>query len=321
MHVKSSTFSTGPLPLVVEPEDVATPSARSLVAWIGGNAPWLGAELLIHGGILLRGFAVHESTDFQQVAQALVPELKPYVEGQSPRTKVTDRVYTSTAYPPQFSITLHNELSYAKEPPRWLLFHCHTPCPVGGETAICDVRRVYEKVRPDVRSRFETKGVKYVKNMHGGAPGGFGKSWMDHFETSDRKEVESYLAANGIRYEWLRNGALRTISIRPGVVKHPVTKETHWFNQANLWHISNFEPRRREQLMRLCGEEKLPTHAYFGDATVIRDEELDLVRKVMWANAISFRWQRGDVLLLDNYLVAHGRNPYEGPRKILVAMG
>jgi alpha-ketoglutarate-dependent taurine dioxygenase len=41
----------------------------------------------------------------------------------------------------------------------------------------------------------------------------------------------------------------------------------------------------------------------------------------MWDNAISFRWERGDVLLLDNYLVAHGRNPYEGPRKILVAMG
>jgi hypothetical protein len=27
------------------------------------------------------------------------------------------------------------------------------------------------------------------------------------------------------------------------------------------------------------------------------------------------------VLVLDNHLVAHGRNAYSGPRKILVAMG
>jgi len=320
MEIKTSTFQTGPLPLIVQPESAEGTSTPSLIDWIEHHSEWLDKKLLIHGGVLLRGFAVYESAEFQQVAQSLIPELKPYVEGQSPRTKVIDRVYTSTEYPAQYSITLHNELSYAKQPPRRIVFYCQTPSPVGGETPISDFRKVCEKMPPDLRLKFETRGVKYVKNMHS-STNGLGKSWMDHFETSDRGQVESYLNENEIDFEWTPEGTLRTISIRPGILQHPVTGERHWFNQANLWHVSNFEQRRRNQLLRLCGEENLPTHAYYGDGTSITDEELDEVRKVMWDNAIAFRWERGDVLLLDNYLVAHGRNPYEGPRKILVAMG
>lgn len=320
MDVKTSTFPTGPLPLIVEPQASVSPSPAALIEWIEHNTRWIDTKLLIHGGVLLRGFAVYDAVEFQDVAASLIPELKPYVEGQSPRTKLADRVYTSTEYPAQYSITLHNELSYAKKPPRRILFHCHTPSPVGGETPIADFRTVCDRMPPELRLRFAERGVKYVKNMHANEQG-LGKSWMEHFETADRDKVEDYLTENEIDFEWTSDGTLRTISIRPGVFQHPVTGENHWFNQANLWHVSNFEKRRRDQLLRLCGEEHLPTHAYYGDGTVIRDEELDEVRKVMWDNSIAFRWERGDVLLLDNYLVAHGRNPYEGPRKILVAMG
>ena len=36
--------------------------------------------------------------------------------------------------------------------------------------------------------------------------------------------------------------------------------------------------------------------------------------------AVAFPWERGDILMLDNMLVAHGRKPFTGPRKILVGM-
>ena len=311
------------LPLVVEPEATNPPSFEELAQLIRDRHEWLEQKLLLHGGVLFRGFAVATADEFQKVALAVTPALKPYIEGQSPRTKVevngSGNVYTSTEYPPQFSITLHSELSYAKSPPNRILFYCNIQPQVGGETPIADCRRVYEVMDADLRSKFESKGVKYVKNMHGD-PQGLGKSWMDHFETSDRSVVETYLCENDIEFEWTDNGGLRTTAIRPAVMQHPITGETVWYNQTNLWHVSNFEPRRREQLMRLCGEANLPTHAYFGDGTPITDEEVDRVRDVMWQQAVVFPWQQGDVLVLENHLAAHGRRPYEGPRKILVAM-
>jgi alpha-ketoglutarate-dependent taurine dioxygenase len=36
---------------------------------------------------------------------------------------------------------------------------------------------------------------------------------------------------------------------------------------------------------------------------------------------VKFAWQRGDIMLLDNVLTAHARNPFVGERKLLVAMG
>jgi alpha-ketoglutarate-dependent taurine dioxygenase len=41
----------------------------------------------------------------------------------------------------------------------------------------------------------------------------------------------------------------------------------------------------------------------------------------MAAEERTFDWQKGDVLLCDNYLVMHGRQPYSGHRQIVVAMG
>ena len=308
------------LPLIVEPADLQTDSAAGLTRFMSDHSDWMNGMLHQHGGVLFRGFSVREVEEFQLVSQGAVPHLKPYVEGQSPRTKIADNVYTSTEFPPQYRITLHNELSYANSPPTRIVFHGHIQPVDRGETPIVDCRRVYRAMDADLRDRFEQLGVKYVKNMHGGTRG-LGKSWMDHFETDDRSVVETYLKENDITFEWTENGTLQTWAIRPGVQRHPVTGEMHWFNQANLWHISNLDERHRRPLLERCGIDNLPTHAYYGDGSPIEESDLDRVRQVLWDESVMFPWLQGDVLVLDNYLVAHGRNAYTGPRKILVAMG
>ena len=314
----SNTSQTLPLHQTAQPEDDR--SVQALCHLLKSREEWVTQMLAAHGGVLFRGYAIASPEQFQMAARTAIASLIPYVEGQSPRSKVADNVYTSTEHPPRYSITLHNELSYAKSPPPRIAFFCLTEPSRGGETPIVDCRLAYERMPDAIREAFETKGVRYVKNMHGDK-NGLGKSWMDHFETDDRSTVEAYLRENDIEFEWLANGSLRTSANRPGVIDHPLTGERIWFNQANLWHVTNVDERHRAQLIQRCGIEGLPTHAFYGDGSPIPDDDLDRVRKVLWDNSVIAPWRQGDFLLLDNYMVAHGRMPYEGPRKILVAMG
>lgn len=321
MEIKTSMLEGfDELPLVVEPSNSNQNRVSDLIDFIQNESKWLTNNLNQYGGVLFRGFQVREVPEFQSISQALIPQLKPYVEGQSPRTKVAENIYTSTEFPAQYRITLHNELSYVKSPPGRIVFHCNIQPTDRGETPICDCRKIYRKLDEGLRTRFEKLGVKYAKNMHG-QERGLGKSWMDHFETNDKPTVESYLRDNEIEYGWTENGTLKTWSVRQGIGRHAATGQPHWFNQSNLWHSSNLDARHRKQMLDRYGVDGLPTHAYFGDGSEIDDEVMNYVRELLWNESVIFPWLQGDVIVLDNHLVAHGRNAYSGPRKILVAMG
>jgi hypothetical protein len=60
---------------------------------------------------------------------------------------------------------------------------------------------------------------------------------------------------------------------------------------------------------------------YYGDGSEIEDGVMDHVGEAYERNAVRFQWQQGDMVTLDNMLTAHARDPYVGPRKIVVALG
>ena len=92
-----------------------------------------------------------------------------------------------------------------------------------------------------------------------------------------------------------------------------------WFNQATLWHASDLGEVGL-QLLRFHNEDLLATHAYFENGAPLSEELLQAVRDTMWREASFFSWEKNDLLLLDNYLVAHGRNSFSGDRLVLVAL-
>lgn len=302
------------LPLVLESDGI---SLIQLWEWLTNNKSWLDQTLLKHGGILFRGFPLSTPQEFEQFITTIEPTTIPYIEGQSQRTKVHQQIYTSTEYPADQNITLHNELSYTANPPQKIFFFCQIPPQEGGETPIADCRKVYKKIKSALRERFIDKKIRYVKNMHNGK--GMGKSWQQHFETSDPEQVENYLQQKDVKFSWKENGTLVTSQIREAVLQHPESGEMCWFNQADLWHYTNLGCIG-DELVKLLGEENLPTNAYYGDGTSIQPEEMSEVRQLFWNEATVFTWQQGDVLILDNRLVAHGRKAFKGERRILVAM-
>lgn len=312
-----SLVADNPLVLCLEPV-AGTPPLEELVAWAREARAEVQARLLEHGALLLRGFGVTTPAALQAVSQALDPSLSAYIEGNSPRTRLSGEVYTSTEYPAELPISLHNEMSYAHWWPRRLYFACAVAPGAGGETPICDSRRVLAALPPDLRRRFEERGVRYTQNL--ATRRGLGRPWADTFETDDRAAVEAYLRRGEVEFTWRGDGGLRTSQVRPAVRAHPETGEEVWFNQADQWHISNLPAASRELLEELVPEDERPLDARFGDGGAIDEADLDVVRATCAAEALVFPWEEGDLVILDNMLVAHGRRPYTGPRRILLAM-
>lgn len=274
----------------------------------------IDALLLTVGGVLLRGFAVPTIEVFREFAASFGHPLLNYEFGSTPRTEVGAGVYTATEYPAHQSIPLHNEQAYTRIWPMKAWFHCVTPSPEGGATPIADSRAIYRRMPGAIRERF-APGIVYVRNY-----GEFDVPWQKVFNTERRDEVEAFCRKARIDWEWKSDGDLRTTQLCQAFETHPATGEQLWFNQAHLFHVSNLQPEVRASLEDLVGLENLPRNTYFADGTAIPDGLLDEVRAVLDAETVSFRWQAGDLLMLDNMLVAHARAPFKGPRRVVVAM-
>lgn len=305
------------LPLLIEAASSEPTGLDALLAALEQGAEALAARLHARGALLWRGFALASEEDFGAACRALGAPLAGYAGGDSPRTKLAPGIYTSTEYPAHLEIPLHNELSYAASWPERIHFGCLEAAPSGGETPLADGRALLDAIDPAVRARFEARGVRYLRHLHGGF--GLGRSWQQTFETEDREEVERLCREGGIEFSW-KGDALALCQVRPALATHPVTGETVWFNQADLWHVLRLGERRARALLEWMGEEALPQHATFGDGSPISASDLSALRSAQRAVEVLVSWRRGDFLVADNVLVLHGRRPFTGSRRVLVAM-
>jgi alpha-ketoglutarate-dependent taurine dioxygenase len=269
-----------------------------------------------HGALLLRDFNLKTIDDFEIVARAISPRLIEYGERSSPRTRISSGIYTSTDHPPDQPIVLHNEQSYTLNWPMKIWFYCAQPAETGGRTPLADSRKILKRLPPDIVDRFEQKQIMYVRNYNPG----IGLSWREAFQTGNRAEVEQYCAQEGIDVEWRDNDRLRTRQVRPAVRSHPETGERIWFNHAMFFNLSSLAPAARETMLAVVDESEVPFNTFYGDGSPIEPTVMDQIRNAYDSETVKFDWQRHDLLLVDNMLVAHGREPFTGDRKVLVAM-
>src|SRR5690606_36004753 len=154
----------GDLPLLVQ----APETGLDLREAFAELRPLVDRHLLRCGGILFRGFEVGGAEAFREFAAAFGHPLLNYEFGSTPRSNVTQGVYTSTEYPAHQSIPLHNEQAYTLEWPMKIWFYSVIPAETGGETPIADSREIYRRVPARIRERLVDKGLMYVRNYGGG---------------------------------------------------------------------------------------------------------------------------------------------------------
>ncbi|HEU4506950.1 MAG TPA: TauD/TfdA family dioxygenase [Pyrinomonadaceae bacterium] len=300
------------LPLVIKPR---LPGIN-LIDWARSNGEMIETQLLKHGGVVFRGFEITDVSEFEQFIRVVSGNALEYHERSSPRSLIDGRIYTSTDHPADQTIFLHNEQSYNLVFPLRIFFFCVHPAAEGGETLLADSRKVLRRIDPEIKAKLVDRKYMYVRNFGHG----FGLSWQTAFQTSDKSAVELYCREHEIECEWKDEDHLTTRQIRRVVATHPRTGEEVWFNHATFFHVSTLDPGLQRIFANAFAENDLPNNTYYGDGSPIESAVMDALRQAYIEEQLSLSWRRGDVLMLDNMLSAHGRAPYSGARKIAVGM-
>ncbi len=267
------------------------------------------------GAMRIRGLELRDAAEAEAVFRQL-GDLMTETEAFAPRTRYAPGVYSATKWPPNQPMCVHHELSYASEVPSLMLFACLVAPTNGGATPLADGAAVLGALPRDLVERFERQGWLLVRNYNDD----IGATVADVFGTNDRGAVERYCRANAIDFEWRDGGGLRTRQRRTAVVRHPLTGRRCWFNQIAFLNEWTLAPDVREYLVDVYGPEALPFNTRFGNGDPIGPDIVEAINDVYEAHTVREPWQAGDLLVVDNIRTAHGREPFEGPREIVVAL-
>jgi Taurine catabolism dioxygenase TauD, TfdA family len=271
--------------------------------------------VVAHGAMRIRGLELRDTAEAEAVFRQL-GTLMTETEAFAPRTRYAPGVYSATKWPPNQPMCVHHELSYAHEVPTLMLFACLVAPKVGGATPLADGAAVLDALPPDLVERFERTGWVLIRNYNDD----IGATVADAFGTSDRSAVERYCRANAIDFEWQNGGGLRTRQRRGAVVHHPLTGRRCWFNQIAFLNEWTMAPDLREYLVEIYGADGLPFNTQFGNGDPIGPDIVQTINATYEAHTVREPWQAGDLLVVDNIRTAHGREPFEGPREVVVAL-
>lgn len=330
----SHTYNVLPgtyMPLVISPQ--GDNSLGGLTRYVNDHRQELEDNLTKFGALLFRGYLVQQAEHFHEFVSQFKGDTLNYYGGSVPRGRVTSKVFNATELTRHFRLNLHNELAYQETFPDKLFFYCQTPSATGGETFIADNRRVLRDLPETVVSLFDKKHVRYVRIYQDLKPlrekikqyAFFYQhlTWQVAMQAETREEAEQRCKDLNLEFKWRSNGDLEVWNVLPALKLHPITGERVWFNQVLL---QNFNPMtygrlgysiRRALYIR---DRNMPNNSYFGDGSPIPRQIIRSIYEAGNRNTVYFPWESGDIMLLDNHSVAHGRNPFAGERKVLVSM-
>ncbi|KAG4029245.1 hypothetical protein MFRU_016g00030 [Monilinia fructicola] len=292
-----------------------------------------------HGAVLFRGFGNPSAQTFSDLVCAAEEGRGDYPFEQiglaGKRTPVAKAIWTANEGPKDRRFYQHNEYSRYTRFPTNIHFYCLKKAEKGGATPIAHGANVYDRVQAEIPELVEEVRKRGLgMKMLFRAPGNEGKgnefnwagehSFGQEFLPGDDKATQRQKVEKQVRrltndFKWLDDGSLELTQHIPGIRRVPSSGRPVWFNGLVGRHgmtrdIGALDP----PYIGRDGMSYLP--CVYGDETPIPRRLLDKLIEVIDAEEISLVLEEGDLLLVDNFQVSHGREPWEGDRLILVSM-
>ncbi|MFF3429323.1 TauD/TfdA family dioxygenase [Streptomyces sp. NPDC002602] len=285
-------------------------------AWVARHRDALRAATVDHGAVLVRGLDIDDAARVGTILHRLGAPPVTEREAFAPRHTYAEGVYSSTKWPTNQPMCMHHELSYAYAFPSLMLFGCVQAPEEGGATTVADSTAVLEALPGELTDRFEREGWLLTRSYNDE----IGASVAEAFGTEDRDVIARHCRDNAIDFDWLPDGTLRTTQRRSAVVRHPIGGQRCWFNQIAFLNEWTLDPEIREYLADEYGADGLPFNTLHGNGEPLTEDTVRRINSVYEAHTVRRPWQTGDLLLLDNLRTAHAREPFRGPRNVVVAM-
>jgi alpha-ketoglutarate-dependent taurine dioxygenase len=269
-----------------------------------------------HGAILFRGFPLETPQDLDAFIAAFGLPNFPYYESLSNAVRVnwTERVFSANEAPPEVTIFYHHEMAQTPIFPAKLFFFCQQPAEEGGATPICRSDVLFERLAeqcPQFARDCDEKGLQYSNVMpaENDPKSGMGRSWQSTLNAKTREEAEARLRTLGYSWEWQDDGCLRaTTPVLPAVREVSPGRKT-FFNQLIAafrgWKDTRNDPSKAIR---------------FGDGEPLDREAVEIASNLADELTFDVPWQKGDAVLVDNFLVMHGRRTFRGTRKVLASL-
>ncbi len=319
----------------------SVPSARLRLAENGGRTalPGLAAEIFrlvdTEGALLIRDTGLSGPHQFAAFLQAIDFHPHSYVGGTTPRTEYAAGVYSATDLPPNRCILLHQEMAYLDDVPDYVAFYCQEPAEHGQKTNLIGDMRTFTKGLPkSFTRRFRGKRARLRRRLPPASESNGAytdrKSWQESLGTADRREAERVARQRGWELAWTADECLE-ITQEPARFfrSHPIHGEL-WCTQALTFQPESLRLAAERDGRQADAERLAHTMAaapeslhrmIMEDGTSITVEECRAWFRMVCDLETPYALGRGDVIILDNMLTAHGRSTFTGSRRLFAALG
>lgn len=308
-------------------------SAAEIESWIAAHQIELKGIIESDGALLLRNFPIETASQFASLVESVLGEpLVNDLRGEASRTKYENGVYNSIIAPADYNIPLHHTLSCTNNPARFVCFFCETPPQLGtGQTILAKTSSVNREIQqyPEIWNFFNGQKIKYIfrhppKGHFFTKVNHTHQSWNEIFQTDDKEEVERICQKKGIDFRW-KGDWIELYNIVPAIRDPDAFFDIpYWYNQIHLFHQNHiirggWKNHILANLLYIVPSTR-QCDVELEDGTPIPSEHVYKIYRILDKHAIKFDWQQGDVLLVDNFRMMHGKTAYTGARRIFVSL-